>query len=94
MHNVQLLVHQPVREEIVATGDAPWEGNGCGYYTVLHDKQASVYRMYYHAWQIQNGIEPGGPLTIAYRESPDGIHWTRPRAIACVLASEREDHAG
>ena len=92
MHNVQLLVHQPVREEIVATGDAPWEGNGCGYYTVLHDKQASVYRMYYHAWQIQNGIEPGGPLTIAYRESPDGIHWTRPNLGICEFNGSKENN--
>ena len=45
MKNVQLLVHSPVREDIAVTCDAPWEGNGCGYYTVLHDKQESKYRL-------------------------------------------------
>jgi len=78
MKDVQILVHRPVREEIAVHCDAPWEGNGCGYYTVLHDKQEAVFRMYYHAWQIGNGIESGGPLTIAYFESQDGITWTRP----------------
>ncbi|MEJ7593806.1 MAG: hypothetical protein WKF77_19885, partial [Planctomycetaceae bacterium] len=49
MKNVQLLVHSPVREEIAVTCDAPWEGTGCGSYTVLHDQQDAIYRMYYHA---------------------------------------------
>jgi hypothetical protein len=78
MKNVQLLVHAPVPQEIAVNCDKPWEGNGCGYYTVLHDKQESVYRMYYHAWQIPTGIEAGGPLSIAYFESKDGITWERP----------------
>ncbi len=78
MKNVQLLVHSPVPEEIAVHCDKPWEGNGCGYFTVLHDKQESIYRMYYHAWQIPTGVEPGGPLTIAYFQSKDGITWERP----------------
>lgn len=78
MNNVQLLVHHPVPQEIAVNCDKPWEGNGCGYYTVLHDTQESVYRMYYHAWQIPTGIEPGGPLSIAYFQSKDGIIWERP----------------
>ena len=86
MKNVQLLVHSPVREEIAVTCDAAWEGNGCGYYTVLHDKQEAIYRMYYHAWQIPTGIEPGGPLTIAYFESSDGITWQRPNRQTCDSA--------
>lgn len=78
MKNVQLLVHSPVPEEIAVHCDKPWEGNGCGYFTVLHDKQEAIYRMYYHAWQIPTGVEPGGPLTIAYFQSKDGITWERP----------------
>ena len=65
MKNVQLTVHRPTREEIAVNCDKPWEGNGCGYFTVLQDRREGVYRMYYHAWQIPTGIEPGGPLTIA-----------------------------
>ncbi len=66
MKQTQLLVHHPVREEIVAECDAPWEGNGCGYYSVLFDAKHSIYRMYYHAWQIATGVkgeEPNFPLT-------------------------------
>jgi len=92
MKNVQLLVHPPVREEIAVTCNAPWEGNGCGYYTVLHDKEQGVYRMYYHAWQIPNGIEPGGPLTIAYYESRDGIQWTRPNLGLCEFQGSRDNN--
>ena len=92
MKNVQLLVHSPVREEISVTCDAPWEGNGCGYYTVLHDKQESKYRMYYHAWQIPTGIEPGGPLTIGYFESNDGIKWDRPNLGLCELNGSKDNN--
>ena len=88
----QILVHQPQREEIAAHCDAPWEGNGCGYYTVLHDARESVYRMYYHAWQIPTGKEPGGPLTIAYRESRDGIKWTRPNLGLCEYQGSKENN--
>ena len=92
MKNVQLLVHSPVREEIAVTCDAAWEGNGCGYYTVLHDKQEAIYRMYYHAWQIPTGIEPGGPLTIAYFESSDGITWQRPKLGLCEFNGSKENN--
>lgn len=92
MKNVQLLVHHPVPQEIAVHCDAPWEGNGCGYYTVLHDKQDSVYRMYYHAWQIPTGIEPGGPLSIAYFESKDGITWERPNLGICEFDSSTKNN--
>lgn len=92
MKNVQLMVHSPVREEISVTCDAPWEGNGCGYYTVLHDKRESKYRMYYHAWQIPTGIEPGGPLTIGYFESNDGIKWDRPNLGLCEFNGSKDNN--
>lgn len=94
-NHVELLVHQPVREEIAVTCDAPWEGNGCGYYSVLHDPQESVYRMYYHAWQIPTGVkgeEPTDPLTIAYRESQDGIVWERPNLGICEFRGSRDNN--
>lgn len=92
MQGVQLLVHQPVPQEIAVQCDAPWEGNGCGYYTVLHDKRDSVYRMYYHAWQIPTGIEPGGPLSIAYFQSADGIKWDRPILGLCEFNGSRDNN--
>ena len=92
MKNVQILVHQPEPQEIAVVCDAPWEGNGCGYFTVLHDARERVYRMYYHAWQIPTGIEPGGPLTIAYFESTDGITWTRPNLGLCAFNGSKENN--
>lgn len=92
MDKLELLVHQPVREEIAVTFDAPWEGNGCGYFTVLHDARESVYRMYYHAWQIPTGIEEGGPLSIAYFESRDGITWTRPNLGICEFNGSSDNN--
>lgn len=92
MTNVQLLVHPPVPQEIAVTGDKPWDGNGCGYFTVLHDKRESVYRMYYHAWQIPTGLEPGGPLTIAYFQSADGIVWERPNLGLVEFQGSKENN--
>lgn len=92
MQNVQILVHPPEPREIAVQCDAPWEGNGCGYYTVLHDARESVYRMYYHAWQIPTGIEPGGPLSIAYFESKDGITWERPSLGLCEFNGSKDNN--
>ncbi len=92
MKNVQILVCRPEPREIAVQCDAPWEGNGCGYYTVLHDVQESVYRMYYHAWQIPTGTEPGGPLSIAYFESRDGVTWVRPVLGLCEFNGSRENN--
>lgn len=92
MKNVQILVHSPEPQEIAVQCDAPWEGNGCGYYTVLHDERESVYRMYYHAWQIPTGIEPGGPLSIACFESKDGITWVRPSLGLCEFNGSKDNN--
>ena len=95
MQHVQFLVHQPVREEIAVTCDAAWEGNGCGYYSVLHDPQESIYRMYYHAWQIPTGIkgeDPIHPLTIAYWQSRDGIRWERPNLGICEFMGSKDNN--
>lgn len=92
MEHVQLLVHPPVPQEIAVHCDAPWDGNGGGYFTVLHDARESVYRMYYHAWQIPTGIEPGGPLTIAYFQSKDGITWERPNLGLVEFNGSKENN--
>jgi hypothetical protein len=92
MKQLQLLVHQPVREETAVTCDQPWEGNGANYFTVLYDPQESIYRMYYHAWQIPTGIEPGGPLTIAYFQSRDGIAWERPSLGLCEFNGSTDNN--
>ncbi|MFO0820402.1 MAG: hypothetical protein U1A77_20820 [Pirellulales bacterium] len=92
LNNAQLLVHSPTPQEIAVQCDAPWEGNGCGYFTVLHDAREKIYRMYYHAWQIPTGLEPGGPLTIGYYESDDGIRWRRPNLGLCEFKGSKDNN--
>lgn len=92
MKNVQIQVHQPVRENIAIQSSEPWEGNGGGYFTVLFDEKLKIYRAYCHAWQIGNGIEPGGPLTITYYESKDGINWIKPKLGICSFNGSKENN--
>jgi len=73
-----LKLYHPVRREIaLVNGEQPWEGNGCGYYTIMQD--GDKYRMYYHAWHIPVDGGQEHPLVIAYAESDDGVRWVKPR---------------
>ena len=78
MSDCQILVHQPVPQEVAITCDKPWEGNNCGYWTVLYDDQAKIFRAYAKAWSVNNGEVEGHGIVITTYESEDGIHWTRP----------------
>ncbi len=64
------VFHRPVPREVVLTFDKPWEGDTCGYITVIQD--GDLYRMWYRASGTRSGS------SYAYAESPDGIHWRRP----------------
>ncbi len=75
----QLRLQTPVPREICLVLDAPWEGNGCGYVTVLQD--GDTYRMYYRGHQMNlegNKVKDGHPMVTCVAESKDGISWTRP----------------
>ena len=78
MSDCQILVHQPVPQELAFVCDKPWEGNNCGYWTILYDDQTKLYRAYAQGWSINNGVQDGHRLVIVTYESEDGIHWTRP----------------
>ena len=86
MENVELLVHHPERKELTFIFDQPWEGDGQNYFTVFQDDEK--YRMYYHAW----GQFPSRPLTIAYAESDDGLHWVRPSLGICSFNGSKENN--
>ncbi|MBM3499632.1 MAG: hypothetical protein FJX74_13310, partial [Armatimonadetes bacterium] len=77
----RLVLHQPVRREIVFRTDAPWEGNAAAYQSVFRD--GDRYRMYYHGLHYRFSgpaaqAREDHPAVYCYAESPDGIHWTRP----------------
>ena len=73
-----LRLHKPTPREVSIVHDAPWEGNSCSYHTVFKDGE--LYRMYYKtASQILVGEPPPIDPLVAYAESRDGIHWTKPK---------------
>ncbi|MBR2584531.1 MAG: hypothetical protein IKE64_03750 [Thermoguttaceae bacterium] len=76
MTNCEIQVHSPTRENVAILCDQPWEGNGCGYWTVLYDEQLGLYRAYCHAWA--QGVGFAHRLVYTVYESKDGIEWTRP----------------
>jgi hypothetical protein len=82
MTGASLVLHQPVAREVAIEHNAPWEGNNCGYHTVLQD--GGVYRMYYMIAHNECGANERRPepaihsIMSAYAESTDGIHWQKP----------------
>jgi hypothetical protein len=75
LEGARLTLHRPVAREVVITHDKPWEGNTCGYHTVLKDGE--TYRMYYRGWH-HRGKKEVHPPVLCCAESRDGIKWTRP----------------
>jgi hypothetical protein len=75
-----LRLHHPVRREVIMRFDRPWEGNGCGYFTVI--QEGDLYRLYYRGSNAPlPAIRSAGDFhteVTCYAESRDGIHWTRP----------------
>ncbi|MBM3501886.1 MAG: hypothetical protein FJX74_24800 [Armatimonadetes bacterium] len=79
-----LRMHAPVPREVALVADAPWEGNGSLYATVLQD--GDRYRMYYrggHYRLTPQEYTGTHALVICYAESPDGIHWAKPELGLC-----------
>ena len=77
----ELRLHQPVRREIVFESDAPWEGNACGFQSIVSDD--GRHRIYYHGLHYRNSGEPAQKredhtACLCFIESEDGIHWERP----------------
>jgi hypothetical protein len=74
----QRRLHHPVAREIAIVHDAPWEGAGSGYHSVIRD--GDLYRMYHRgsALGVDNGRLRTGRQVYCYAESRDGIHWTKP----------------
>ncbi|MBT3341500.1 MAG: hypothetical protein HN712_27310 [Gemmatimonadetes bacterium] len=76
----RLQLHQPVRREIVFRSDAPWEGHGSAYQSILRDGDTlrCYYRGGYHPASKEHEAEARSWETLCLIESTDGIHWTRP----------------
>lgn len=78
-------LHHPAPREVILETDRPWEGNMCGFATLLWDGEE--YRFYYkgHVVDLEKttgdgpGLAETHPLNVCLATSPDGIHWQRRR---------------
>ncbi|WP_157693918.1 hypothetical protein [Opitutus sp. GAS368] len=83
---LELRLHTPTPREIVMVRDAPWEGSGSDFETLI--REGDLIRMYYIGNELTNADGTTlhqDPITArsreiyaCYAESRDGIHWVRP----------------
>lgn len=84
----RLQLHQPVRREIVFQTDAPWEGNACGYPSLVQD--GKTVRLYYHGLHYRHSGPPAQAraehdAVMCYAESTDGgLTFQRPELGVCA----------
>ncbi len=78
LDGVERRLHHPVPRDIAITHDAPWEGAGSGYHSVIKD--GDLYRLYHRGSAL--GVEDGrlivGKQVYCYAESRDGITFNKP----------------
>ena len=75
---VSLTMNPPVQHpEPVVVADRPWEELGIGAYNTVWREPDGAFRMWYDAW-MKAGLPSEGARRLAYAESDDGIHWTKP----------------
>ena len=73
-------LQHPTPREVAIVHDAPWEGAGSGYHSIIQD--GSRYRLYYRgsALGVENQRLKTGREVYCYAESRDGITFTKPEA--------------
>lgn len=78
LKNARRVLQHPTPREIAIEHDAPWEGAGSAYHSVIHD--GDIYRLYYRgaALGVENKKLKVGKQVYCYAESKDGIHFTKP----------------
>ena len=78
LRNARRQLHHPTPRDLSITHDAPWEGPGCGYHSLLRD--GDLIRVYYRGSvvSVENGELVLGPQVYCYAESRDGIKFTKP----------------
>lgn len=75
LRGAELRLHEPRDEGSVLKFDAPWEGEHCGYSTVIRD--GARLRLFYRGMPAGVKDGTGGEVTCV-AESDDGLHWTKP----------------
>ena len=70
--NSEVRMHKPVKKELVLTADQDWEGNVCGYESLI--KVGDKYRLYYRAQNYifrPDGSAQGNKSCFCLAESSD-----------------------
>jgi len=78
LEGLRRVWHRPVPREVAIEHDAPWEGTGTGYHSVLED--GGRYRMYYRAGPLMLEAKTArfGTMVVCLAESDDGLVWNKP----------------
>ena len=78
LRDARRQLHHPTPRDVAIVHDAPWEGAGSGYHSVIRD--GDLYRLYYRgsALGVENGRLKLGREVYCYAESRDGVTFTKP----------------
>jgi hypothetical protein len=76
MTDVRLVLHRPVRREVVIRGDRPWDAHGVSYMVTFRD--GDRLRAWYRGDAASLAGSAARSSRTAYSESHDGINWTKP----------------
>lgn len=90
LDGARLKLHPPTRREIAIQVEYPWEGNSCGYVTVMKDHD--LFRMYYRG-KSGNSRDGSDDETTCYAESTDGVQWTKPMLGLVEIDGSRQNNA-
>jgi len=78
LQDARRQLHHPIARELAIHHDAPWEGAGCNYHSIIRD--GDLYRLYYRGTKL--AVEEGrlklGREVYCYAESRDGLTFTKP----------------
>ena len=78
IENAEVRMHKPIKREKVFTCDKFWEGNVCGYESMI--KLGDTYRLYYRAQNLvcnPDGTMVGNRGSFCIAESKDGLNFVR-----------------
>jgi len=90
LEGARLQLHPPTPAETVLTFDKPWEGEFCGYVTVIQDGE--LYRLYYRGLP-EAGADGSGLESTCYAVSTDGIHFAKPNLGLFEVSGTRDNNA-
>lgn len=92
LRDARRQLHHPVPRELALVHDAPWEGAGSGYHSLIRD--GDLYRLYYRGapLAVENNRLKASPEVYCYAESRDGVTFEKPNLGLYEIAGSRENN--